>query len=461
MSEHSYDIVVVGAGTTGTGAAYQLAKTGLKVALLDTKSFDQTGARWVNGVAPWMLDRAEIPQPEPPELCLKDPMIGLHDAHGRMKISIPKGPMQQVDMRLLGKRLHDMAKSVGVDGYENTWVTKVLFEGDRPTGLQAEKREGDSVVEEHSFKAKLIIDATGLNAHIRKQVPLLHKDCPEVPGDHICDAAQHVRELLDVEASRAFIKDMNGLPGEILVFLGREGGFSTLNIMVDESHNEVDMLTGSTGNGKYRTGEQLVADFIEDKPWIGPVKFGGSGRIPMRRPYDRLGVPGCVLVGNAACQVFPAHASGIGVGQIAGKILAETVALYRDPGSAEAVWRYQASFQREIGSLLGAYDVFRRLTQTFSPDDVHFLFESGMMNETTSLSGLAQQMPDIGPLMGLKIAMNGVNNPKLLARFGQATATMQLVYYLYKAYPKEQDERALRQWSKRAATLFGEKPDVR
>jgi flavin-dependent dehydrogenase len=407
-----------------------------------------------------MLERAEIPLPEPPELRLKDPLIGLHDALGRKKISIPKGPMQQSDMRLFGQRLHAMAREAGVTGYEQTWVTSLKFDDERPSGLLAQRREGGEVVETYALNAKLIVDATGLGGHIRHQVKSLDRDCPEVPGDHLCDASQEVLELLDLEAGREFMRQMNAVPGECLVFLGQEGGFSTLNVQVEEEHLEVDILTGSTANGQFRSSKQLIANFIADKPWIGPVKFGGSGKIPMRRPYDRLGVPGCVVIGNAACQVFPAHASGIGVGQIAGKILAETVGLYRDPGSHEAVWRYQAAFQREIGCLLGAYDVFRRLSQSLSPDDLHFLFESEMMNATTTLSGLAQQMPDISPLMGLRIASGGIRNPALLAKFATATSKMKLVYFLYKSYPRESDERALQQWSRRVAFLFGEQPDI-
>lgn len=40
-----YDVVVAGAGTAGAYASYLLAKAGLKVALLESKSGDQIGVK--------------------------------------------------------------------------------------------------------------------------------------------------------------------------------------------------------------------------------------------------------------------------------------------------------------------------------------------------------------------------------------------------------------------------------
>lgn len=47
----TFDIIVCGAGTAGAGAAYQLARVGKRVALLDRLPFAKAGARWINAVA--------------------------------------------------------------------------------------------------------------------------------------------------------------------------------------------------------------------------------------------------------------------------------------------------------------------------------------------------------------------------------------------------------------------------
>ncbi|KIG19027.1 hypothetical protein DB30_05931 [Enhygromyxa salina] len=56
-----FDIAIVGAGTAGAGAAWQCARRGMRVVCVDSRPLAEAGARWVNGVATWLLDAAEIP----------------------------------------------------------------------------------------------------------------------------------------------------------------------------------------------------------------------------------------------------------------------------------------------------------------------------------------------------------------------------------------------------------------
>lgn len=460
MTTQTFDIVIVGAGTAGAAAAYHLARTGWSVALLDARDFAASGASWVNGVADWMYDRAEIPRAQEPELRGPAFPASLLDAHGRNRVRVPSAPLRHTDMRLLVQRLQRMAGEAGVTSLPYTRVHHFHFEGERPVALDVERHLPDSPPQPMTLAARLFVDASGLGGVLRRQVRCLYRDCPEVPGVHICDAAQQVRRVTDPEQARAYMASYSAQPHEVLSFLGVEGGFSTLNVSFEEQPCEVEFLAGSTADGRHLSGEQLIEGFIADKPWVGELVFGGSGRIPMRRPYDRQGVPGLVLIGNAGSQVFPAHASGIGFGMIAAKILSESLHGERDPGSLHAVWRYQAGFQRELGAVCGAYDVFRRLSQHLSSDDLHFLFESGLMTVKNAWAGMNQSMPEIDFADAVAMASRGLGRPDLLLRFGAAAARMQVVHRWYQRYPAYPDERALRRWSRIVALLFGETPDI-
>ena len=53
MSEHEYDLVVVGAGPAGSSAAYAAAKNGIKVALLEkeenvAQTVRTSGVTWID-----------------------------------------------------------------------------------------------------------------------------------------------------------------------------------------------------------------------------------------------------------------------------------------------------------------------------------------------------------------------------------------------------------------------------
>ena len=61
------DAVVVGAGTAGANAAYQLARRGLTVALVERRAAEDGGAQWTNGVLDWQFERAGIEPPSGPE----------------------------------------------------------------------------------------------------------------------------------------------------------------------------------------------------------------------------------------------------------------------------------------------------------------------------------------------------------------------------------------------------------
>ena len=58
-----FDAVVAGAGSAGTAAALALARTGMKVALLEGRRRSKGGARWINGVPPWFFDRLGVARP--------------------------------------------------------------------------------------------------------------------------------------------------------------------------------------------------------------------------------------------------------------------------------------------------------------------------------------------------------------------------------------------------------------
>ena len=110
MKAHEYDVVVVGAGSAGACAAYHLAGSGLSVALLDRRDLSAAGARWPNGIPPWMFDRAGLDRPESPELVDVDFPVHMMGHKGTGRLSMPRCPFWKVDMALLVGRLQKMAR---------------------------------------------------------------------------------------------------------------------------------------------------------------------------------------------------------------------------------------------------------------------------------------------------------------------------------------------------------------
>jgi hypothetical protein len=295
---------------------------------------------------------------------------------------------------------------------------------------------------------------------VRRQVPGLARNCPPVEPEHLCSAVQEVRLVRDRLGAAEFLRKHHAGPGETLCWPGIHGGFSALNVAVAEDSESVDLLAGVIADGRHGTGTALLRSVVQREGWIGRRLAGGSGCVPLRRPYYRLAAPGVALVGDAACQVFPAHGSGVGPGLLAARILADTVARNSDPGCEQATWAYQASFHRKYGHVLAAYDVFRRFSQTLSDRETALLIDSGLVTEAGWRAGLEHVLP-AASLREPPVTLSGLARAApMTARLGLALTRMAAASALYRLHPARPDESHLRRCSATVARLFGERPDV-
>jgi menaquinone-9 beta-reductase len=450
---HSFDVVVLGAGTAGSAAAAFLAQAGRSVALLDAKPLDRAGARWVNGVPPWMFDRVGLARPTGPELRGDANGFTLAGRSGRVCLTLDPSPIWGVDMRLLVSRLQGLALDAGARLWGGARVTELALTGNRPTALEVQTEGGRL-----RLRADLFVDASGRNGAIRRRVPELARHCRPVPAEHLCSAAQSVCHVADPVGARAFM-DAHGLrDGHVLCKAGVSGGYSITNVGVEG--DEVDLLTGAIAQPQYQSGPALLDGLRAQHPWIGDEVFGGAGVIPLRRPYDRLGAPGVALLGDAACQVFGAHGSGIGLGLLAARQLADVVGHAEDPGALESVWAYQAAFHRTWGPLVAISDLFRRHSQAQDEWQIEAMLSAGLMSPASYEAGLAQQIPVMDLVEGVRTAAALARHPRVGAGLLATAARMGPAVALYRRHPQRPDPVALGRWSRRVARVFGDPPDI-
>jgi hypothetical protein len=198
--------------------------------------------------------------------------------------------------------------------------------------------------------ARWIIDASGVaGARLLAQ--------PTVKRQHLCAAAQEVREVTDRAAAEAFFARNGVATGEVLGLIGVAGGYSVLNLRLHHGGATMGILTGSIPSLGFPSGKTLLDEFVRDHAWVGQRVFGGSGAIPLCRAHDRLADDRVALLGDAACQVFPAHGSGVGAGLLAARLLADTLA------GGGSLRDYEVAWQRRHGGLFAFFDVFRRWNQ--------------------------------------------------------------------------------------------------
>jgi flavin-dependent dehydrogenase len=368
---------------------------------------------------------------------------------GAHRFTIEGTPIGDADMRALVDRLTHDAELAGVDIRWGVTDIEIRRVNDRPTSVRAVQGTTPLAVD-----ARLFVDASGLEGVVRQQVPALARRCPAVGPQDLCSAQQLILEIDDVDGARRFLDDHGAKPGDAVVTVGVEGGYSTINITVEASLDEVSVHTGTIPALGHATGPELLKAVRAFHPWMGRTVFGGGGLIPLRRVYDRFTAPGVALVGDAACQVFPGHGSGIGFGLIAGKVLAEATEGAADPGDETVLWRYQAAYLREFGATLAGYDAIRRMSTALGLEGVEELFATGVFSPAMVLPGLDQKVGLMGPRDTVSAARALAARPAIAKIVIPALAAMGTAKALYRAYPTTPSERAFDRWQRTATRLL-------
>lgn len=458
----SFDVVVLGAGTAGAAAAAFLSEAGLRAALLDTRPLDQAGACWVNAVPYWFYDAAGLDRPVSPEdVAPPDGALRMLPVSGGKGFEIRPAPAPTVDMALLVRRLHRRAVASGVHCFAPVRDLVAELVGPRPVAVTGIHEPGDAAPRRFRLEARLFVDATGWTGFLRGLVPTLRRDCPVPTGRDLCAALQEDCELADPEGAQAFLAARDMRPGDVAGWVGVRGGFSTRMVHVHGDLAHAGLLIGASGDGRNGTAAALMARLKADHPFVGRGIRGGGGMIPVRRPFDRLVAPGVALVGDAACQVFPGHASGVGMGLVAARMLADAIASGDDPGAIEALWGYAARFQRTHGPILGAFDVFRRMAWDMPESDVQALTDCGFVGPGMTQVALSQRLGPVPLGELISIARGALRRPDLAARMALIGPRMAAVAAAYKAYPADPDPGLLARWSRALGTAAGVTPDVR
>ncbi len=455
-----FDVVVLGAGSAGSAAAYQLARRGYRVAILDAKRRSDAGARWVDAIPPWMFAAAGLENPEPPELIPESGVVQVRAWEGDDEITLPTNPLWNIDMRHLVARLQRLCLEEGVEIFDQVEnVVPMLAPSGRPVRLRATRRAkgSDNTLD---LAASLFVDATGTSRALLDQIPLLRRHCPPAATHESCQAAQFICRIEDRDAAVAYFSHVGLQPGDSLSWLSIEGGYSTLGIHVENTLDRVGLLAGGAVSGDKPSGSDIIARFRAEHSWVGEAEFGGTAIIPLRRPYARLGAEGIALIGNSACQVFPAHGSGVGTSLLAARLLADSVAQHDDPGSHEAVWGYQAAFHRGHGAWHNAYDVIRRMSAELSRAEVQRMVGAGLMSAASVDATLLQGSPDPSVRDALSMIRAVARHPVLTGRVSHWLARVPALFLLSKRYPRRVNMKALARWEQAVAALACAPPDL-
>lgn len=425
------DVLVVGLGTAGSAAARSCARAGMRVRGVDARPLDQTGARWVNGVPLWAYEAGGLAPPRFPELRAPGTFFHMLAGWGPSRVVVDSSGFAEVDMRHLQARLQTDARAGGA-----------LLEGGRTALALVPVPGGARVdIDGEAVLARVVVDASGM-----KGAGIAPRSA--IGREQICVAAQQIRAVRDVQAARAWFRGQGVPPGETLCFTGVAGGFSVVNVRLEDEDAEpgLAILTGSIPGLGHPSGVSVLERFVARHDWIGEERFGGARPIPLAPPAERLDHGPVLLLGDAARQVYAAHGSGIAAQLVAAELFAERLA------AGDSPWRVNVAWQRRWGGELAAAGLFARFSSRLDAVRLGRLMEAGLMPPSASRDSLLQRPPRPIARELPRLVWGAARNPWIVVEMGPTLNRMARIRRHAKKYPA--NEGRLAAWARRRRTLL-------
>jgi geranylgeranyl reductase family protein len=434
------DVVIVGAGSAGCVAARRCAELGLKTLLLDRKPKKEVGQKVCGDeVSKSHFEATGIDYPDGDEVSYAIAGADVYPPNRKNELKV-RGWAEfdgwTVNRLSFGQRLLKEAISAGAKFLPNIHVGGPLAIGDQVTGIEyKDLKSGEEVI----VKSKIVIDASGFAAVIRNKLenPLIENIIDKG------DIALCYREILTLKMPLAE-------PEVARVFLGGEVAPQGYAWIFPKGVQEINAGVGITGGKGRGSPKSHFLKFKEEYPLLFGSELidGKGGAVPVRRPLKSLVGDGVAFVGDAALQVNPIHGGGIGAGMRAGIILGEVVrgAIARRDLSATGLWSYNTRYLPNFGRRLASLEIFRRLLQGVSDDDMDFGFERRLLEAEDLMAanrgdGLSLSMAD-----KLKRVKRGVGKITLLRKLQKAAGLMKKMNKAYSNYPNSPNK--LENWEK-------------
>lgn len=391
-----YDVIVAGGGLAGlivaSSAAFYSKQT-LKILVIDRNSFSILGRKtisgWVCGDAvgknavDFMTDRIGIKWGTPE---IEHEVKGVMAFSPNRETSISfDGDGYVLNRKLLPQKQMNEAKKFGIEFKDNVVLRELLIENGTVIGVKGEDISNKSV---YKKTAKLVVDCTGVTSVLRTNLPInthiqrrIDRNDLEATGRYIYDfdIAKEDKTFFDPDYCIIHLEQNFAPGGYAWVF---PKGENKVNIGLGiqqkslENHNKKNNINKDL--------KLLIDEYVNINPVISNPRLSnseddsgnnwGTWQVSVRRQNDCMVGNGYMLVGDSAWMPKPLDAGGIGPAIIAATIAGKNIteAIQSNDVSENGLWKYNIDFINEYGYKTAGLEVFRKMLQTLSNDQINY-----------------------------------------------------------------------------------------
>ena len=454
-----YDIIVAGGGLAGmivaSSAAYY-SKQSLKILVVDRNASPQLGKKtisgWVCGDAvgknsvDYMTSRIGIKWQSPE---IEHPVKGVKAFSPDHETSISfDGEGYILNRKVLPQKQLNDALNAGIEIKYNLALRNVLTDNGNVIGVEGEDLETKSPFKKTS---KIVVDCTGVTSVLRTNLPInshiqkkINRDDLEATGRYIYNFQNEVEDNTFFDPDYCLIHlDQNIAPGGYAWVFPK--GKSKVNVGLGVQQKAMEEHNRKQGQRKDL--KTKIDDYVRLNPVIKNPQIAdgesddgnswGTWQVSVRRQNDCLVANGYMLVGDSAWMPKPLDAGGIGPAIIAATIAGKDAvqSIQANDYSEESLWQYNLDFVDAYGYKTAGLEVFRRLLQKLSNDQInfgmkHFLSKLDIENITNG------EHPEFGMVDKLNMFIHGAINKSLAEDLKQTADVNKKLVVHYHNYPK-------------------------
>ena len=458
-----YDIIVAGGGLAGmivASSATYYSKQSLKILVVDRNASPQLGKKtisgWVCGDAvgknsvDYMTSRIGIKWQNPE---IEHPVKGVIAFSPDHETSISfDGEGYILNRKVLPQKQLNDALNAGIEIKYNLALRNLLTENGNVIGVEGEDLETKSPFKKTS---KIVVDCTGVTSVLRTNLPInshiqkkINRDDLEATGRYIYNFQNEVEDNTFFDPDYCLIHlDQNIAPGGYAWVFPK--GKSKVNVGLGVQQKAMEEHNRKQGQRKDL--KTKIDDYVRLNPVIKNPQIAdgesddgnswGTWQVSVRRQNDCLVANGYMLVGDSAWMPKPLDAGGIGPAIIAATIAGKDAvqSIQANDYSEESLWQYNLDFVDAYGYKTAGLEVFRRLLQKLSNDQInfgmkHFLSKLDIENITNG------EHPEFGMVDKLNMFIHGAINKSLAEDLKQTADVNKKLVVHYHNYPKEPND---------------------
>ena len=356
MLQNKYDVVVVGGGPAGSMAAWEAAKGGVSVCMLEKdrdigypvrcgEAAGESGLRqFVEIEDSWIAEKITSVKLVSPNLTSVD-------------IDFAAETGYILNRRIFDYDLSRYAANAGAEVYTKAYVKNVLANNGEVNGVVL-----DYLGEEKQIQAKIVIGADGLTSRVGRWAGLKTL----VRMKDMESAVQYSVANVDIEPNKMIMYvGMNHAPGGYIWVFPKGKKFANIGIGISGKYS------------KHKSAQKYLDEFMDREYPDAAILTTMCGGVPCAKPMEKPVANGIMLVGDAAHQINPMTGGGIVAGMkggwIAGQVAAE--AIQNNDYSENGLIAYPKRMRKDFGKNHERFYKIKESTEKLTNEELDSIAE--------------------------------------------------------------------------------------